>query len=137
MVTGGNPLLEEKTHSLISALINKNFLVLIETDGTESIKNINSKSIVLLDVKCPGETNFNNFLMDNLTYVRPKDQLRFYITSSRDYNWSKELIFKNMLFEKCNLLFFADDKDLSSKTLSEWIISDQLPVRLGTKINLI
>ena len=130
-IMGGEPLYQSKIHSLITSLTNKNYLVLVETSGTESIKNFNSKAIIILNIPCPSSANFSNFHFDNLNYLRTKDQIKFTLSSSRDYNWAKELIFKQMLFEKCNILFYANKESLDFKTLSEWIITDQLPVRLG------
>jgi 7-carboxy-7-deazaguanine synthase len=133
VITSCDPLDNKDINDLITALVNKNYLVLIETKGTQTIKNINNKALIILEVKCPDSIDFNKFMMENLKYIRPKDQLKFIISSSRDYHWAKDLIFKEMLFEKCNLLFFVDEKNLTTRTLADWIITDQLPIRLGCK----
>jgi 7-carboxy-7-deazaguanine synthase len=130
-ITGGEPLFQSKIHSLISELTTKNYLVLVETSGIETIKTLNSKAIIILNIPAPSSINFSNFKFDNLNYLRTKDQIKFTLASSRDYNWAKELIFKQMLFEKCNILFYPEKSKLDYNTLAEWIISDQLPVRLG------
>lgn len=131
VISGGEPLKQEKIHMLIADLVNKNYLVLMETDGSQSINEINSKAILLLNIKCPEENDFDKNNYENLSLLRTKDQVKFLISSSRDYNWAKELVFKHMLFEKCNILFFANEKELPTNKLCDWIITDQLPVRLG------
>ena len=53
-ITGGEPLLQKETAELIDFLIKRKHVVLIETNGTISIKNINQHTIIILDLKCPG-----------------------------------------------------------------------------------
>ncbi len=52
-ITGGEPLLQEATPSLINSLIEKNYQVLLETNGSQNIKSVNSECIKIVDIKCP------------------------------------------------------------------------------------
>jgi 7-carboxy-7-deazaguanine synthase len=105
-IIGGEPLTHPDVTQMISILLNKNYLVVVETNGSESIKSINSKSVIVMEVKCPDDDSFVKVDINNFQYLRTKDQLKFTISSSRDYHWAKDMLFKNMLFEKCNIIFF-------------------------------
>ena len=53
-ITGGEPLLQEEIYRLTERLIGEGYKVLIETNGTMSIKDIDSRAVIVLDIKTPG-----------------------------------------------------------------------------------
>ena len=54
-ITGGEPLIQEEILDLINKLMNNNYKICIETNGSIDIKNvIDYKTIIIsLDIKCP------------------------------------------------------------------------------------
>jgi len=52
-ITGGEPLIQTQTPALISALLEKGFQVLLETNGSLSIASVDPACIRIMDVKCP------------------------------------------------------------------------------------
>ena len=135
-ITGGEPLLQKETFELIDTLIKRKYIVLIETNGTISIKNINQHAIIILDLKCPGSKMSANMLWENIEYLRKKDEVKFVIGNRKDYDWAKTIVAKYNLSQRVNSVHFSPVYDkLVPKELVEWICSDNLDVRVQIQIH--
>lgn len=134
-VTGGEPLLQKETPLLIKALLDAGHTVLIETNGSMGIKELDRRAVIILDVKTPGsgmsgETDFSNF-----DFIKPSDEIKFVICNRDDYEWSKEILFRHKLRGKGKILFSAAIGMLAPSDLARWIIEDRLDVRLNVQIH--
>ena len=133
-VTGGEPLMQEETPELIRALVNANYKVLLETNGSysfEDIQDINFAAIV--DYKCPGSiTNVHyQFRADDL---RNTDELKFVLSSRGDYEWAK----KTARGFGCMKINFSPVWGvLEPSDLAKWILEDSLNVRLQVQLHKI
>jgi len=135
-ITGGEPLLQKETTELIDFLIKRKHVVLIETNGTISIKNINQHAIIILDLKCPGSKMSDHTLWKNIEYLRKKDEVKFVIGDRMDYDWAKTIVAKYNLSQRVNNVHFSPVYDkLVPKELVEWICSDNLDVRVQIQIH--
>ena len=135
-ITGGEPLLQKETTELIDSLIKQKHIVLIETNGTISIKNINQHAIIILDLKCPGSKMSDHTLWKNIEYLRKKDEVKFVIGDRKDYDWAKTIVAKYNLSQRVNSVHFSPVYDkLVPKELVEWICSDNLDVRVQIQIH--
>jgi len=134
-ITGGEPLLQEETLHLIERLLNEGFKVLIETNGSMSIKDIDSRAVIILDIKTPGSGMMNEMDIYNLDYIKPTDEIKFVITDRADYEWSKDIMHKYKL--KCGerILFSPAFGILEPELLVRWILEDRLDVRLNLQIH--
>ena len=52
-VTGGEPLIQEETPSLVGRLLDEGHRVLLETNGSIDIGGLDRRCIRIVDVKCP------------------------------------------------------------------------------------
>ncbi|MEW6570652.1 MAG: radical SAM protein [Nitrospirota bacterium] len=134
-ITGGEPLLQEGVFHLISRLVNCRFKVLVETNGSLSIKEVDSGAVVILDIKTPGSGMSDKMDLSNLDYVKDTDQIKFVVTSREDYEWSKEFIRRYDLSERCKLLMSPVHDVLRPDVLSEWILGDKLMIRLNLQLH--
>lgn len=135
-ITGGEPLLQSKeVLLLIDKLIENGFDVLVETNGSINIKDINAKATIIMDVKTPGSGMYEKMFIANFNYLKPNDEIKFVILHRNDYEWAKEFIFTHKLIKKCKILFSPTYGILSPEVLSEWIIADRLPIRLNLQIH--
>ena len=137
-ITGGEPLLQTNTINLVSKLINKNYKVLLETNGSFSIKNIHPECVKILDIKCPSSGESQNNLIENLKFLTTEDELKFVIGTREDYEFAKTFITQ----EKFNItpakIHFSPVFDIiKPETLADWIIDDRLDVRLSLQIHKI
>ena len=134
-VTGGEPLLQEKTLELFDLLISKNYSALLETNGTISLKNVNSSVIKIMDIKCPGSGSSDKTNWSNLDYLTSKDEIKFVISNREDFNWAVKVMKEKKLDELCTLLFSPNHKQLKSSDLAEWILTENINVRFQLQIH--
>src|SRR5215203_3510447 len=88
-VTGGEPLAQKSVFPFITALLDKDYEVLIETGGYVSTKKVDRRAKVILDVKCPasGESERNQWA--NLERLNPeRDEVKFVVADLADWNFA-------------------------------------------------
>ena len=134
-ITGGEPLLQKEVFHLIKRLLDKGYTVLVETNGSQSIKEIDKRAIVILDIKTPGSDMSKEMDFSNLDFVKSSDEIKFVITSRGDYEWSKEIIQRFKLMEKCHLLYSPAFGVLPPENLARWMINDGLKIRLNLQLH--
>ena len=91
-ITGGEPLLQEETPRLVDELLQLNFTVLMETNGSLSIAGIDPRVFFIVDVKTPGSQVTAGFNPDNLTLLQPHHQLKFVLVDEADFFWSLDFL---------------------------------------------
>lgn len=137
-ITGGEPLLQSKTPTLIYKLLENGYEVLMETNGSLDISGVDGRCIKIVDIKCPtsGESDKND--MENLKRLRPKDQVKFVIENRIDYEYAKETIDSNCPdFPEEQILFSPVSEGIAPSQLAKWILEDNLNVRLHLQIHKI
>ncbi|HIJ61024.1 MAG TPA: radical SAM protein [Nitrospirae bacterium] len=134
-ITGGEPLLQPDTPRLIEKLIDEGYKVLVETNGSYSIEVIDKRAVIIMDIKTPGSGMDGYNLIENISYLKPTDELKFVITNRFDYEWSREFCKKYKGEIKSSILFSPSFNHLKPSVLAEWIIEDSLPVRLNLQIH--
>lgn len=134
-ITGGEPLLQEGTFHLIERLLGEGHKVLIETNGTLSIKDIDPRAIIVLDVKTPGSGMSEDIDVSNFDYIKPTDEIKFVITDKADYEWSKDKINRYKLKSRCQILFSPAFGKLDPESLVKWMLEDRLDVRLNLQMH--
>ncbi len=134
-VTGGEPLLQKGTFNLVERLIKEGYKVLVETNGTLSIKDIDKGAIIILDVKTPGSGMWEEMDLSNFNYLKPSDEVKFVLTDRTDYEWARDFMNKHNLKNKCHVLFSPAFGRLAPDLLIKWILEDRLDVRLNLQIH--
>ena len=135
-ITGGEPMLQgEETNSLIRELLDKGYEVLVETNGSMNISELDKRATIILDMKTPCSAMSDKMDLTNLEIIKNSDEVKFVICSRDDYEWSKEIISQYGLEEKCKVLFSPGFGMLQPRDLAAWIIEDRLHVRLNIQIH--
>lgn len=134
-ITGGEPLLQEESAELMTRLCDDGFSVMLETGGSLSIENIDDRVKIIMDLKCPSSKMDGKNLYENIKYLKPTDEVKFVIGTKDDYDWTKEIINKYDLDNKCEILLSPVFSKLEPKQLSEWILQDKLNVRLQLQLH--
>jgi len=135
-ITGGEPLLQEDVYPLADRLLRDGYRVLVETSGERNIGRLPKAVVKIVDVKCPGSGEGGTFCQENLELLQENDQVKFVINDEGDYDFAREFMAKNALGEKVGEIIFSPVfNKLHPRQLTEWILRDRLPVRLGLQIH--
>ena len=136
-VTGGEPLAQANSKNLLKDLADLDFQVSLETGGSISLKEVDERVKIIMDIKTPdsGESTKNRW--ENLELLKQTDELKIVICSREDYQWSKEIIEQYKISEKCPILFSPCAESIDPRDLAEWILTDQLPIRFQMQIHKI
>lgn len=151
-ITGGEPLLQQAVHPLISQLCDLGKTVLIETSGACDISCCDSRAIRILDFKTPGSGEVDRNNWSNIKYLTKRDEVKFVITDKADYDWAKEIIQEHKLQDRCNAVLLSPvmeqvpiaESDISGccgldpRELTQWIISEPPtggPVRIQLQLH--
>jgi 7-carboxy-7-deazaguanine synthase len=136
-VTGGEPLAQRECLDLLTTLCDSSYEVSLETGGALSIKDVDPRVKVILDIKTPGSGEVKNYHWPNLNYLKAKDEIKLVITDHEDYLWAKNTIQEKNLLGNFDILFSPSFEQVESQDLAEWILKDQLPVRLQLQLHKI
>ncbi|HUX92414.1 MAG TPA: radical SAM protein [Ignavibacteriaceae bacterium] len=134
-ITGGEPLVQSDTINLMQRLCDEGFEVLLETGGSLSIKEIDPRVKIIMDLKCPSSGMLKKNYYKNIDFIKPSDELKFVIGTREDYEWTKEIIQKYNLMKKCIILFSVVFGELEPVRLVEWILEDKLDVRFQLQMH--
>ncbi len=134
-VTGGEPLVQDECLELMKKLGEKGYEVLLETGGSLPIKDVDSKVKVIMDLKCPSSAMEKKNLYENIEFLKPMDEVKFVIGTREDYKWTKEIISKYDLINKCEILFSVVFGQLKPLTLVNWVLEDKLKVRFQLQMH--
>jgi 7-carboxy-7-deazaguanine synthase len=144
-LTGGEPLLQEEIYPLAERMLEAGYTVMIETSGERYIGRLPKQVIKIVDVKCPDSGEANTFDPRNLAELSGEDEVKFVISSRRDYEFAREFTREHGLNERTRQVLFSPVHDdpmgkwtgLEPRALVEWILEDGLPVRLGLQLHKI
>jgi 7-carboxy-7-deazaguanine synthase len=142
-LTGGEPLLQPDAVTLAERLLAAGYTVLVETSGERFIGNLPRAVIKIVDVKCPDSGEGGTFDMANLAAFAPHDEVKFVIVSRRDYEFARAFAREHSLAARVRQVLFSPvhpDREgkwpgLEARQLAEWILADNLPVRLGLQLH--
>ena len=134
-VTGGEPLAQKEVLNLLKTLADSDYEVSLETGGGLSIKEVDPRVKIILDIKTPesGEEKKNHW--ENLEVINSKDEIKFVLCSREDYEWAKQILDQYKLTEKCEILFSPVYQKLNATDLGNWILKDQLHVRMQIQLH--
>jgi 7-carboxy-7-deazaguanine synthase len=135
-VTGGEPLAQPDCLPLLSMLCDAGPEVSLETSGALSVEGVDARVVKVLDLKTPasGEADRNDY--SNIDRLLPRDQVKFVICDRQDYQWACFKLDEYALAERvADILFSPSFGQQDATELAEWILADNLPVRLQLQLH--
>jgi 7-carboxy-7-deazaguanine synthase len=135
-VTGGEPLAQKNCLPLLQKLCDAGYEVSLETSGAMSLAGVDSRVVTVLDLKTPasGEMGRNDY--SNIPRLSPRDQVKFVICDRQDYEWARFKLDEYGLAERVgDVLFSPSYEQVSGRELAEWILADNLHVRMQLQLH--
>ena len=134
-VTGGEPLAQKNCIDLLGLLCDEGYDVSLETSGAIDISGVDQRVCKIVDIKTPGSGEMDKNLFSNFKHILATDQIKFVICHREDYEWAKNIIQKYQLNELCEVLLSPSHDETDATQLADWILEDQLPVRLQIQLH--
>jgi 7-carboxy-7-deazaguanine synthase len=135
VITGGEPLLQDETYILCSSLSDTGFIVLLETNGSILIKDVDPRVHRILDLKCPGSGMDQCMNLNNIDYLNAGDEVKFVISDRNDFDWALAILKQYELQGRAHVLFSPAYGRLEPQELAEWILLERLNVRFQLQIH--
>jgi len=136
-VTGGEPLAQTGCHDLLSTLCDQpGCHVSLETSGAVDISGVDQRVGIVMDLKTPGSGEVEKNLYSNIEFLKKDDQVKFVIGSRDDYLWSRDCLEQYNL-SRLEVLFSPVHEKLAATDLADWILADQLKVRMQVQLHKI
>ncbi len=137
-VTGGEPLAQPNCIPLLKRLCDAGYLVSLETSGALDVSAVDPRVSKVLDLKTPGSAEVARNRYENIELLTANDQVKFVICSREDYDWAVTKLIQYRLHERAGeVLFSPSHQELSVRSLADWIVADNLPVRLQMQLHKI
>jgi 7-carboxy-7-deazaguanine synthase len=134
-VTGGEPLAQKNCIALLRELCDRNYSVSLETSGAIDVSQVDARVAKILDLKTPGSGETGKNLWGNLAYMTARDEIKFVMCNETDYEWAKRQLRERRLDAICPVLFSPSYRDLPATRLADWILRDELPVRMQVQLH--
>jgi len=135
-ITGGEPLVQdEECRHLMKRLSDAGYEVMLETGGSLPIQGIDDRVKIVMDLKCPSSGMMKKNLYDNLNYLKSGDEVKFVIGSFEDYEWTRDIIKKYNLENRCILLLSVVFDKLEPVTLVQWMLKDKIKARFQLQMH--
>ena len=134
-VTGGEPLFQDECIDLLNELVNSNYEVMLETGGSLSISDVPKKVVKIVDFKCPSSGMVKKNLYSIVDDLQAHDEVKFVIGNREDFDWAKDRITEYSLDKICTLLFSPTFGEIDPQQIVEWILAENLPVRMQLQMH--
>ncbi|MBI1731324.1 MAG: 7-carboxy-7-deazaguanine synthase QueE [Gammaproteobacteria bacterium] len=134
-VTGGEPLAQKSCQALLTHLCDRGYDVSLETGGAIDVSAVDARVCKILDVKTPGSGESGRNLAGNLAHMSARDQFKFVICDRRDYEWAREFVAHHQLHNRSEVLFSPSHGQLPARDLADWVVADELTVRLQIQLH--
>ena len=135
-ITGGEPLLQQETSALCQALLDAGFEVMVETNGSYSIASVPEQVRRIIDCKLP-DSGMNSYMLEsNYALLTPRDEVKFVVSSRRDFDHAVEVCRKFRLAEKtASLLVSPVWGKMAFDELAAWVVECDQPLRLQLQMH--
>ena len=127
--------MQEEVFPLMDELVGRGYTVLLETGGSLDVGQVNPRVVKILDLKCPGSGESQRNLYGNLAKLQSRDEVKFVIGDRADYLWARKALQEHQLTDRCSVLFSTVFEKLPPRQLAEWLLEDNLKVRLQLQMH--
>jgi len=135
VITGGEPLLQEDTVQLAKDLSESGLEVILETNGSFSVQELDPRVRRVVDVKCPGSGMSEKNLWSNLEVLTPRDEVKFVVTDRADFDWALRVMSLYRLVGRLPVLISPVFGVVPLPDAAAWILESRLPLRLNLQLH--
>ena len=135
LVTGGEPLLQDETPTLLTALLAAGFTVCLETNGSVPIGAVDTRIQRIVDIKCPASGMADRNYWANLDLLTARDEVKFVVSDRLDFAWALDIIRNHHLMKRVAVLISPVFGKVPLTEAAAWIVESGLPLRLNPQLH--
>lgn len=135
-ITGGEPLLQPDTPPLCRLLQEHGLEVMVETNGSLPIETLPAGVRRIVDCKLPDSGMSEHNRYENYRFLAPGDELKFVVSSRRDFDFALAVIDKYRLAVSPAVLLVSPVWGKVELTeLAEWVKAADAPLKLQLQLH--
>jgi len=133
-LTGGEPLMQDESVTLMNKLTEKDYFVQLETSGAISLEEVpcSENVMISMDIKCPSSGEHEKMDFSNLELLSQYDQLKFIIKDEDDYLYAKKIMADNTINAA---IIMTPVGGTELEWLAKRVIRDKLKVRVMPQLH--
>ena len=110
---------------------------MLETNGSCDIGVVNDGCIKIVDFKCPGSGSEKANCLENIDRLSAHDEVKFVISDRQDFDFAKKVtqMVRKRHGQEMIIHFAPVLGRLAPDELAEWILEENLPVRLQLQLH--
>ena len=126
--SGGEPLLQKDIDKFIELILaDGNLRVEIETNGSVDISKFKADGLTFtMDYKLPSSGCEDKMNLDNFTFLKKKDTVKFVSGSTDDLNKALDIIRKYDLINKCHVYFSPVFGKIEPREIVDFMVDNNL-----------
>jgi 7-carboxy-7-deazaguanine synthase len=105
--TGGEPLSQKDSTTLMKKLCDLGYEVAVETSGNIDISDLDKRVIRIMDIKLPGSGMFKFNRFENIDFLTKNDEIKFVVSDKNDFFAGLEIVQKYKLTDLVNAVLFS------------------------------
>jgi 7-carboxy-7-deazaguanine synthase len=138
-ITGGEPLLQENLYCLLYELVDRGYIVNIETNGAVLIETVATRSFsYCMDIKCPSSGMSRKNIFSNLKVLLPQDEVKCVIDTYDDYEYARNILKEYPTKAQVILSPCFKGGKCNGAEIAKWMVEDNEPImraRLGVQMH--
>lgn len=137
-ITGGEPLLQDRTPELAVRLLNRGDTVLVETNGSRNISMLDTRCVKIVDFKTPSSGMEAENDYRNIERLAPHDEVKLVVASRADFDFAEGLIRHIRSGGHGNVIHISPVWGrMEPKVLAGWMLDAGLDARLALQLHKI
>lgn len=136
-LTGGEPLLQKELPQLARDLLDRGYVVAVETHGQRPWDALPAAVVKIVDVKPPGSGEVAQKAdLERLRTLGARDEIKFVVASEADFRWSVEVI-REYGLEGIGpaLLFSPVFGRVRYEDLARWLLDSGVQARMQIQLH--
>ena len=135
-ITGGEPLLWQETPELCRQLLDAGLEVMIETNGSCDVSVLPEGTRRIIDCKLPDSGMADRNLYSNFQNLTELDEVKFVVSSRRDFDFALKVIADCRLEESPAVLLASPVwGKVSFEELAQWVIDAKSRLRMQLQMH--
>ena len=135
-ITGGEPLVQlDEVNKLMAILLANGYDILLETNGSINLQSVDQRVVKIMDLKCPDSGMSGTICWENINHLTDHDQIKFVLSSRKDYEWAKKIISDHFAYRKIEIIFSTVFDAIKPAEVVKLMLDDRLNVRFQLQIH--